>query len=64
MPKVDMKEVDALMKFDKKVKLLPKPCTKGEKGCPDTAGNDVKAPEGADDKKDDAAPADDAKKAE
>ena len=44
MPVIDLANVDALLKFNKKLKTLPKPCVKGMKGCPDTAGNPVKAP--------------------
>ena len=33
-----------MLKFDKKVKALPRPCKPGMKGCPDPNGNPVKAP--------------------
>jgi len=41
---IDPNDMDALLKFNKKVKALPRPCKPGMKGCPDISGNPVKPP--------------------
>lgn len=42
IPTVDIADLDALLKFNKKAKALPRPCKPGMKGCPAGPNDGIK----------------------